>query len=332
MHYRVFGKAGVKVSEIGLGTWAMGGPAEVDGKPIGWGPADDGESLRALHRARELGVNFFDTADVYGFGHSEELLGRAFAGDWQKIYVASKVGNRRYPGGQTTKDFTRGYVLAACDSSLKRLQKECLDLYQLHNPSLEVLRSGDWPESMEELQKAGKIRWYGASVTSVEEAQAFLDRGKGHSLQLLYNLLRQEAAQVFEQALGKNIAIIARVPLYFGLLAGKMTAGTRFPPDDHRSQRFSPEVLEQELAKLAKLEFLKAAGYSLAQIALKFAVSDAAVATTIPGARRVAQVEENCSASDGNLLKREWLEKIKELHARNFDLSLGGMEPHGPAR
>ncbi len=321
MQYRVFGKAGVKLSEIGLGTWAMGGPAEVDGKPIGWGPADDVESLRVLHRARELGVNLFDTSDVYGFGHSEELLGQAFARNWENIYVASKVGNRRYPGGQTTKDFSRGYLLAACDASLKRLKKECIDLYQLHNPSLDVLSHGDWPESMEELQKAGKIRWYGASVTSVEEAKAFLDRGKGHSLQVLYNLLRQEAAQVFEQAVERNIAIIARVPLYFGLLSGKMTAGTRFPPDDHRSQRFPREVLEQELAKLAKLEFLKAAGYSMTQIALKFAVSDSAVATTIPGARRVEQVEENCAASDGSLLKGEWLEKIKELYARNFDLS-----------
>ncbi len=321
MQYRVFGKAGIRVSEIGLGTWAMGGPAEVDGKPIGWGPADDEESLRVLHRARELGVNFFDTADVYGFGHSEELLGRAFARNWENIYVASKVGNRRYPGGQTTKDFSRGYILAACDASLKRLKKESIDLYQLHNPSLEVLRNGDWPESMEELQRTGKIRWYGASVVSVEEAQAFLDRGMGDSLQVVYNLLRQEAAQVFEQARRENIAIIARVPLYFGLLTGKMTAGTRFPPDDHRSQRFSGEVLEQELAKLAKLEFLKDAGYSMAQIALKFAVSHPAVATTIPGARHVKQVEENCAASDANLLKRLWLERIEQLHARNFDLS-----------
>ncbi len=321
MQYRVFGKTGIQVSEIGLGTWAMGGPAEVDGKPIGWGPADDAESLRVLHRARELGVNCFDTADVYGFGHSEELLGQAFRGNWDGLYVATKVGNRRYPGGQTTKDFTRGYILQACDTSRKRLQKECIDLYQLHNPSLEVLRHGDWPESMEELKKMGKIRWHGASVTSVEEAQAFLDGGRGHSLQIVYNLLRQEAAQVFERAQRQGIAVIARVPLQFGLLSGKMTAQTRFPPDDHRSQRFSPDVLAQELAKLAKLEFLKSAGYSMTQIALKFAFSDPAVATTIPGARRVAQVDENCAASDGTLLKAEWLERIKELHARNFDLS-----------
>ncbi len=321
MHYRVFGKAAIKVSEIGLGTWAMGGPAEVDGKPIGWGPTDDAESSRVLRRARELGVNFFDTADVYGFGHSEELLGQAFRAHWQGIYLATKVGNRRYPGGQTTKDFSRSYIFQACDASRKRLQKDCIELYQLHNPSLEVFRHGDWPETMEELQRAGKIRWYGVSVTSLEEAQTFLDRGKGHSLQIVYNLLRQEAAQVFEQARRQGVAIIARVPLHFGLLTGKITAATRFPPDDHRSQRFAPEVLAQELARLAKLEFLKGAGYSMTQIALKFAVSDPAVATTIPGARRIAQVEENCSASDGILLKPEWLEKIRKLHARNFDLS-----------
>ena len=321
MEYRDFGRTGIQVSEIGLGTWAMGGPAEVDGKPIGWGPADDAESLRVLPRARELGVNFFDTADVYGFGHSEELLGQAFCANWQGIYLATKVGNRRYPGGQTTKDFSRSYILQACDASLKRLQKDSIDLYQLHNASLEVLRRGDWPETMEELQRAGKVRWYGVSVTCVEEAQAFLDRGKGHSLQIVYNLLRQEAAQVFEQARRQGIAIIARVPLHFGLLTGKITAATRCPADDHRSQRFAPEVLARELARFAKLEFPKGADYSMAQVALKFAVSDPAVATTIPGARRIAQVEENCAASDGNLLKPEWLEKIRELHARNFDLS-----------
>lgn len=313
MQYRVLGRTGLRVSEIGLGTWAMGGPAEVDGKPIGWGEADDTASLDALERAHELGVNFFDTADVYGFGHAEELLGRAFGGHWDGCYVGTKVGNVRSPGGRTEKNFSREYILRACEESLRRLRKDSIDLYQLHNPSLEVIRSGDWPETMEELRAAGKIRFYGVSITTVEEARAFLDRDCGHTIQLVYNLLRQEMTEVFPIAQRKNIGVIARVPLWYGLLTGKFTSETRFPANDHRSQRLAGDVLVTELRKVEKLKFLVQPNRTMAHAALKFILSNPAVSCTIPGGRSARQVEENCAASDGKLLSGEELDRVRQL-------------------
>lgn len=318
MQYRLLGRTGLRVSEIGLGTWAMGGPTEIDGKPIGWGPADDAQSLRALARARELGVNCFDTADVYGFGHAEELLGRAFDGRWEGCYVATKVGNVRAPGARTEKNFSREYIQRACEESLRRLRKETVDLYQLHNPSLDILCAGDWPETMEKLRAAGKIRFYGVSITTIEETKAFLDRGQGDTIQLVYNLLRQEMTEIFPLVQRKNIGVIARVPLYYGLLTGKISPGTRFPPDDHRSARFPAEVLAAELHKVEKLKFLVQTNRTLAQAALKFILSHPAVSCTIPGGRSERQVEENCAASDSNLLSREELDHIQALWRAGF--------------
>lgn len=321
MQYRVLGRTGLRVSEISLGTWAMGGPAEIDGKQIGWGAADDAGSLSALHRAQELGVNFFDTADVYGFGHSEELLGQAFGGHWDGCYVATKVGNVRAPGGLTQKNFSKGYILHACEASLHRLRKDTIDLYQLHNPSLDVIQQGDWPEVMEELVHAGKVCFYGVSITTREEARAFLERGAGHTIQLVYNLVRQEMAELFAELASANIAVIVRVPLYYGLLTGKFTPETRFPADDHRAERLPPDVLAAELRKIEKLKFLVQGSRTLAQAALKFILSHPAVSTVIPGGRSVRQVEDNCAASDGELLTREELDRIQALWASGFEAS-----------
>ena len=320
MQYRFLWRTGLRVSEIGLGTWAMGGPTEVDGKPIGWGPADDAQSLRALQRARELGVNFFDTADVYGFGHAEELLGQAFGGRWEGCHVATKVGNVRAPGGRTEKNFSREYILRACEESLRRLRKDTIDLYQLHNPSLDILRSGDWPDTLEELRAAGEIRFYGVSITTVEEAKAFLDRDSGDTIQLVYNLLRQEMAEMFPLTQRKGIGVIARVPLFYGLLTGKISPDTRFPPDDHRSARFPADVLVTELRKVEKLKFLVHPNRTLAHAALKFILSHPAVSCTIPGGRNERQVEENCCASDGHLLSREELDRIQALRAGDLGI------------
>src|SRR5919204_2599060 len=183
MNYRTLGKCGVKVSEIGFGAWAIGGRSEAAGVQWGWGETPEQEAIAAVQRARELGVNFFDTADVYGNGRSEEILGKALSKNWQGIFVASKVGNVTRKG-ESVKDWSRKHITWSCEQSLKHLNKEVLDLYQLHNPVESDIRNGDWPETMERLQKDGKIRWYGVSVFLPEEGMAALERGAGHTIQL----------------------------------------------------------------------------------------------------------------------------------------------------
>src|SRR5262249_30587630 len=174
MQYRTLGSTGLNVSEIGFGAWAIGGTSEAAGTQWGWGEAREADSIAAIHRARDLGVNFFDTADVYGNGRSEEVLGKAFQGSWGQLLVASKVGNvvRNGIGG---KDWSRQHILQSCEGSLKRLKKEVIDLYQLHNPDASDIRIGDWPETMELLQQQGKIRFCGVSVFLPEEGMAVLE-------------------------------------------------------------------------------------------------------------------------------------------------------------
>jgi aryl-alcohol dehydrogenase-like predicted oxidoreductase len=268
-------------------------------------------------------VDFFDTADVYGKGRSEEILGKALAGSGGTVYIASKVGNvtRR---GRMAKDFSPEHIERSCEASLRRLGREVLDLYQLHNPSQKVIREGDWPETMERLREQGKIRWYGVSIFTPAEALAVLQRDCGHTLQLVYNALRQEMAeQVFPLAQRKNFGIIARVPLYYGLLAGKFTADTTFPINDHRSHTLPPERMRELAPRAAKFAELAAEGgeTSPARWALRFVLSHPAVSTTIPGARNAAQAEQNALASDGTSLPPDQVETARRLWAEDEYLS-----------
>ncbi|MGH9603411.1 MAG: aldo/keto reductase [Terriglobales bacterium] len=323
MNYRPLGRCGVSVSEIGFGAWAIGGPSSSAGVQWGWGEVPECDAIEAVRRARELGVNFFDTADVYGKGRSEEILGKALAGEGNHVYVASKAGNvtRR---GRMAKDFSRAHIEASCEASLRRLGRDALDLYQLHNPSAKVIREGDWPETMERLREQGKIRWYGVSIFTPGEALAVLRRDCGHTLQLVYNALRQEMAdEVLPLAQRKNFGIIARVPLYYGLLAGKFTAGTSFPLNDHRSHTLPPEKMRELVPRAAQLARLAAEGGepSPARWALRFVLSHPAVSTTIPGARNAAQAEQNSLASDGTSLPAEQIEAARRLWAEDEYLS-----------
>lgn len=317
MNSRSLGQTGLKVSEIGFGSWAIGGTSEAAGMQWGWGETPEADAIAAVRRARDLGVNFFDTADVYGDGRSEEMLGKALASDWDKVYVASKAGNvvRNGVGG---KDWSREHLVHSCEASLKRLHKDVIDLYQLHNPSEDEIRNGDWPETLELLQKQGKIRWYGISVFLPEEAMAVLERGKGHVIQLGYNALRQEMEpQVLPLAQKKNIGIIARVPLYYGLLAGKFTAGTTFPSDDHRSHTLPPEMMRELVPRAERLRNLAgiAPGDSTAfgKWSLKFILANQAVSTVIPGARNSQQAEKNCVASEGSPLSNDQVQGTRKL-------------------
>ena len=312
MNYRTLGKTGLKVSEIGFGSWAIGGPSGSAGTPWGWGEVSERDATAAVERARDLGVNFFDTADVYGDGRSEEMLGRALGPGWKGAYVASKAGNvvRK---GQEAKDWSREHLTRSCEASLKRLRKETIDVYQLHNPEVADIQNGDWPETLERLREQGKIRWYGVSVFVPEEAMAVLERGAGHVIQLAYNALRLEMEdEVLPRARKDNFGIIARVPLYYGVLAGKFQPSTSFGADDHRSHTLPPEVMRELVPRAERLKPL-AGSSSLARWALQFALANPAVSTVIPGARNPRQAEQNCKAAEAPALPAEQAEAARKF-------------------
>ena len=221
MQYRELGKTGIKVSAIGFGGWAIGGPSEASGTPLGWGRTTDEDSLAAIRRARDLGVTFFDTADSYGFGRSESLLGIVLSRKREDVVLATKVGVVRNSTGELRKDFSKQHIFVAVDGSLKRLRSDYIDLYQVHNPTIDDLRREEIQDAMERLQDNGKIRFWGVSVSNPEEGLEVVRRGWGNTLQVLYNILNQAPAQeLFPIAKEKGYGIIARVPLASGLLTG----------------------------------------------------------------------------------------------------------------
>ena len=308
MKYRKLGNSGIEVSAIGFGAWAIGGNM--------WGSTDDRESTRALQKAFELGVTFFDTADVYGLGHSETLLAKALGDHRDKIVIASKVGNDFYnapsdtPPGQWPKNFARDHVLWAVEQSLRRLGTDYIDIYQLHNPPMEVIVRGEVFDAMEVLKKFGKIRHYGISIGPSSEGISAINRAAIASVQVVYNLLQREPErELFKACEMADVGVVARVPLASGLLTGKFTGEETFPANDHRS-RMTPEQWRAEVARVAPLRFLERRGQTLAQAALRFALAHPAVSTVIPGAKTAMQVIENVKAGEGELTAEE-LERIR---------------------
>ncbi|MGZ5494951.1 MAG: aldo/keto reductase, partial [Thermoanaerobaculia bacterium] len=194
MQYRDLGKTGIRVSTIGFGAWAIGGASEASGTPLGWGRTSDDESLAAIRRARDLGVTLFDTADSYGFGRSESLLGIVLSRHRRDVVIATKVGVARSSSGELRKDFSRQHILHAVDGSLKRLRTDYIDLYQLHNPAMEDLRHEEIQETMDRLQELGKIRYWGVSIFNPDEGIEIITRNWGYTLQVLYNVLNQAPA------------------------------------------------------------------------------------------------------------------------------------------
>lgn len=303
MQYRTLGNTGIRVSEIGFGGWAVGGAAEASGTPLGWGRANDDESLAAIRRARDLGVTFFDTADSYGFGRSESLLGIVLSRKRQDAVIATKVGVMRTADGSLIKDFSKQHIFQAIDGSLRRLRTDYVDLYQAHNPTIEQLAREEIQEAMERLQEIGKIRYWGVSVSTNEEGIEIINRGWGHALQVLYNILNQSpAAELFPLAKQKGYGVIARVPLASALLTGKFRIGSTFPADDIRQNFFTPKRLEEAVQRVDEVKSIVGGGArSLAEAALQFVLASDEVSTTIPGARNVRQVETNVAASEGRL-------------------------------
>ncbi|HEU5161773.1 MAG TPA: aldo/keto reductase [Thermoanaerobaculia bacterium] len=303
MNYRTLGSTGIKVSEVGFGAWAIGGATDARGVPVGWGNATDDESLAALRRARDLGVTFFDTADLYGYGRSESLIGIVLSRVRDQVVIATKVGNVRTTSGEVIKDFSKRHIFYAIDGSLKRLRTDYVDIYQLHNPTLEDLERGSIQEAMEMLQSLGKIRFWGISVSTPQEGIAAIQNGWGYTLQVLYNILNQSAArELFPLALRKNFGVIARVPLASGLLTGKYRSQSTFAVDDVRQNFLTPRRLSEALERIAEVKgIVGGEARSLGEAALRFVLAEEAVSTVIPGARNAHQVELNVAASEAPL-------------------------------
>lgn len=299
MEYRRFGETDLRVSVVGFGAWAIGGPAQVGDIAIGWGPTNDTESVRAIERAMELGINFFDTADFYGLGHSEVLLGRII-GNRQDAIVASKTGQKIGDNGSVAIDYSKKHILRTCEESLRRLRREAIDFHHLHVARMQHLEQGECIEAMEQLVQEGKVRYWGISLNTFSpepEADFFLQRRIGHGFQLVFNVINQRAANLIERARQAGYGVIARMPLQFGLLSGKFTPDTTFHPEDHRAKRLRPEVLERALSDLQPFaEMAHSKGITQAQLALSFAAHYPGITTIIPGIRTPQQAELNADA------------------------------------
>jgi aryl-alcohol dehydrogenase-like predicted oxidoreductase len=313
MESRTLGNTGIRVSVIGFGAWAIGGTAEASGTPLGWGGSTDDESLAAIRRARDLGVTFFDTSDSYGFGRSESLLGIVLSRKRQDVVLATKVGVvRNATTGKLRKDFSRQHILHSVDGSLKRLRTDYIDVYQLHNPTLDDLRREEIQEVMERLQETGKIRYWGISVSTIEEGTEIINRGWGYTLQVLYNVLNQAPArELFPLARQRGYGIIARVPLASGLLTGKYRQDSVFASDDVRQNFLTPKRLEEVTQRVDEVRsIVGGAARNIGEGALRFVLADENVSTTIPGARSARQVEMNVAAAE-NALPADVLDKLR---------------------
>jgi aryl-alcohol dehydrogenase-like predicted oxidoreductase len=313
MKYRTLGKTGLKVSEVGFGAWAIGG----NNHGNSYGPTDDNVSVAAVERAFELGCNFYDTADVYGHGHSEEILGQALKAHRNDVFIATKVGGDFYHE-PPRMNFNPEYLEFAAAKSCERLQTDYIDLYQLHNPPMEHLKNGKIFAGLEKLKDSGRIRHYGVSIHDPEEGILSMKFGQPATIQVVFNLLRQEAKnRLFQAARAQNVGIIAREPLSNGFLTGKFTLDSAFPPGDIR--RNFPRNYQAGLVRAAQqLRLLESKTRTLAQASIRFALDHKDLSTVIPGAKTPQQAEENMRASELPSLTGEELLRIRILREQGF--------------
>jgi len=289
MNYRTLGKTDFSVSEIGFGAWAIGGNQFGNS----YGTTKDAESIRTLHRAIDLGCNFIDTADVYGHGHSEELIGKTLIGDRQKIYIATKVGGDFYHG-PTRLNFDSNYIRFALEKSLERLQTDYIDLYQLHNPPLHLIQDGSIFDTFYKLKNEGYIRAVGLSIFEPTEGIEAIRNDCIDCVQVVFNIFNRQAAKdLFPLSRKYNIGLIAREPLNNGILTGKFSGDEIFEEGDIRA-RWSQKHFEHLVNFTFNLKnVLKIEDRSLAQTALQFVLAQESVSTVIPGMKSTDQVEEN---------------------------------------
>ena len=295
MNQRNFGNTSLRVSEIGFGAWAIGGGAMVGNTAIGWGDADDESSRKAIHAAMDAGINFFDTADIYGLGHSEKLIGEVL-GNRSDVVIATKCGNVAR-NEQFTTDYSKAYLIEACEKSLQRLKRDTIDYLQLHTARLQHLQNGECIEAMQQLQSEGKIRYWGLSLNTFDpfpEATFLMDAKLGSGFQLVLNMINQRALPLLSSMQEKGYGVIARMPLQFGLLTGKFSALTEFPKNDHRKGRLTPAIIERTENDLSSVwKLCEKYSCSRATLALSYILSHDAVSTVIPGIRTKEHVETN---------------------------------------
>jgi aryl-alcohol dehydrogenase-like predicted oxidoreductase len=319
MERRPLGRTGFQVSSVSFGAWAVGGT---------WGPVDDAESLATLHRAVDLGVDFFDTADVYGDGRSERLLAELRRSRSEPIHLATKAG-RRLPA-QVASGYNRENLTAFVERSLTNLGTEAIDLLQLHCPPTDVYYPPEVFGVLDDLVRAGKVRFYGVSVERVEEALKAIEFPGVQSVQIIYNCFRQRPGELFlPEAARRRVGVLARLPLSSGMLAGKMTRDSTFAEDDHRTfnrkgeafdrgETFSGIDFETGLRAVEQLRALVPPGASMASFALRWILMNPAVTCVIPGAKRPAQVEENVRAANLPPLDDATMAAVREIYDRHI--------------
>ena len=319
MHYRALGRTGWNVSEISFGAWAIGGS---------WGEVDDRQSLAALHQALDCGVNFIDTADVYGMGRSERLIAQLKRDRPGEIIIATKAG-RKLPA-QTLEGYTRENLTGWVEESLRNLATDCLDLLQLHCPSTDLYHHPEAFGILDDLVAAGKIRHYGVSVERVEEALKAIEYPNVKTVQIIFNCFRLRPAEVlFEQTRKKQVGVLARVPLASGLLTGKFSKSSHFDKEDHRNfnrhgeafdvgETFSGVDFEIALSAVDDLRRLVPQGMTMAQFALKWILMFDAVTCAIPGGKKPEQVADNCRASELPPLPTETRRAVERVYAEKI--------------
>jgi aryl-alcohol dehydrogenase-like predicted oxidoreductase len=317
MQYREFGRTGWKVSACSFGAWAIGAD---------WGSVDDAESMAALNRAIELGVNFFDTADVYGDGRSERLMARLRKQHHDRIYIATKAGRRLNP--HNADGYNRTNLTAFVERSLKNLEMDALDLLQLHCPPYQTYYMPEVYGVLDDLVKVGKIRNYGISVEKVEEALKAIEYPNVQSIQIIFNMFRQRPAELFfEQAKNHNVGILARVPLASGLLTGKLTPASQFTRNDHRAYNRHGEAFDRGetfsgvdygtgLQAVEELKSICPDGMSMPQFALRWILMFDAVTCAIPGAKHPSQVDENFTVSELPPISDEKMAQVQTIYDR----------------
>ncbi|HEX7056761.1 MAG TPA: aldo/keto reductase [Bacilli bacterium] len=325
MKLRALGSTGLMVSEISFGTWTIGGS---------WGKVDDGESLRALQKAIDAGVNFFDTADVYGDGRSEQLLAKATKGMEDRIYIATKfcrAGDVHDPA-----NYSMERVRAYCEASIKRLNREAIDLYQIHCPPLKVLQDGSVFEVLDKLMEEGKVRHYGVSVETVEEGLFCLTQSNVRALQVIFNIFRQKPMEeLFPLAKAKGVGILVRLPLASGLLTGKFTKESKFAADDHRNfnqngeqfnigETFAGLGLQKGVELADKLRWIAEGRGNMARAALRWILDCEDISCVIPGFRNVRQVEDNLQAANVPSFTRDEQERLKKFYREEVHAYIRG--------
>ncbi|MFH0921641.1 MAG: aldo/keto reductase [Fibrobacterota bacterium] len=311
MNYRTLGRTGLTISEIGLGGLSIGGPFTLGGYAFGRGEVDDKNSLKMTRVALDAGVSLIDTADIYGYGKSEEVLGEALQGRRGNVVVVTKVGNR----GDTQewfKDFSPAWVKSACDNSLRRLRTDYIDVYMLHTPDTDFSFTEEIFAPFNELKKQGKIRFYGCSLATPKQGMEFIASGFGDVMEVLFNVVEREAAEeLLPAAEHADMGVMLKQPLAAGLLTGKYNKNTFFDEQDFRKTLYPRPLMNR---RVDEAEFLASVAdelqITLPQLALKYCLMRKEAASTVPGAKTAGQVLENARASDGVELPVHVLDRI----------------------